>query len=226
MKVFTNTAVSLDGRIGSARYDHVAVGSVTDRRYMSVLRARADAVLVGGRTFRNWPLPLVPDANSIRVLETMGFPDTAHPPLEGRTWWNVVVSRTLDVPRTGRFYEDPRVRPLFLSPTRGDVPGELDVGEVGVPWILERLAARGVQNLLVEAGGDLLFQFFEAGVVDEVYVTVCPLILGGRGAPTLADGAGFSGESPLRLSLASCHRVGDELFCRYLKDTHAPTSGA
>lgn len=226
MRVFTNTAISLDGKIGSYRFDHVAVGSVTDRRYMSVLRARADAVLVGGRTFRNWPLPLVPDAASIRVLEAMGFPDTRHPPLVGRTWWNVVVSRTLDVPRTGRFYEDPRVKPLFLSPTRADVPGELDVGEVSVPWILERLAARGVENLLVEAGGDLLFQFFEADVVDEVYVTICPLVLGGRDAPTLADGTGFGGDAARRLTLDRCERVGDELFCRYRKLTQAPGSGA
>lgn len=217
MRVFTNTAVTIDGKIGSYRYDHVAVGSVTDRRYMSVLRARADAVLVGGRTFRNWPLPLVPDPSAIRVLEAAGFPDVAHPPLEGRRWWNVVVSRTLDVPRAGRFYEDPRVRPLFLSGTEADVPGELDVapGEVTVPWILERLAARGVETLLVEAGGDLLFQFFAADAVDEVHVTICPLLLGGRDAPTLADGLGFRGDDARRLRLEQLHRVGDELYCRY-----------
>lgn len=217
MRVFTNTAVTVDGKIGSYRYDHVAVGSVTDRRYMSVLRARADAVLVGGRTFRNWPLPLVPDPAAIRVLEASGFPDVAHPPLEGRRWWNVVVSRTLDVPRAGRFYEDPRVRPLFLSSAPADVPGELDVapGEVTVPWILERLAARGVQNLLVEAGGDLLFQFFAADAVDEVHVTICPALLGGRDAPTLADGLGFRGDEARKLRLEELHRVGDELYCRY-----------
>jgi 5-amino-6-(5-phosphoribosylamino)uracil reductase len=215
VKVLTNTAISLDGRIASARYDHVAIGSPVDRQYMSVLRARADAVLVGGRTFRNWPLPLVPDPAALDALAASGFPDVAHPPIAGRRWYNVVLTRTLDVPRTGRFYTDPRVRPIFFSPTAGDVPGELEVGEVSVPHVLERLAARGVETLLVEAGGDLIAQFLAAGGVDEMYVTVCPLVLGGRGAPTLVDGPGFPFAAAPRLGLEHAHRVGDELFCRY-----------
>ncbi|MFN7143276.1 MAG: RibD family protein [Myxococcota bacterium] len=215
MRVFTNTALSIDGKIGSARYDHVAIGSPVDRQYMSVLRARADAVLVGGRTFRNWPLPLVPDANAIATLRAAGFPDTHHAPLEGRTWWNVVLSRTLDVPKTGRFYQDPRVKPLFFSPVAGQVPGELEVGEVDVHRVIERLEARGVQSLLVEAGGDLIAQFLAAGVVDEIFVTVCPLVLGGRDAPTIVDGPGFPFDAAPRLTLQHAHRVGDELYCRY-----------
>jgi riboflavin biosynthesis pyrimidine reductase len=215
MHVFTNTAMSADGKIGTWRFDHVAIGSVTDRRFMSVLRARADAVVVGGRTFRNWPLPLVPDEDAIAALRRDGFPDTDHPPLAGRTWWNVVVTRTLDVPRAGRFYEDPRVRPLFLSSTAGEVEGEIEVGDVTIPWILERLEARGVRSVLVEAGGDLLFQFFDAGAVDSMYVTVCPLLVGGRDAPTPLDGQGFTAEQVRKLRLGACHRWGEELFCRY-----------
>ena len=50
--------------------------------------------------------------------------------------------------------------------------------------------ARGVERLLVEAGGDLLFQFLAADAIDEMYLTLCPLVVGGD-APSLADGAGF-----------------------------------
>jgi riboflavin biosynthesis pyrimidine reductase len=213
VKVVTNTAITLDGKIASARFDHIAIGSVTDRRYMSVLRARADAVLVGGRTFRNWPLPLVPDPAAIEALRASGFPDTDTPPLEGRRWWNVVLTHG-DVPRTGRFYEDPRVRPLFFSPV-ADLPGEVEVGEVSVARVVERLDARGVETLLVEAGGSLIFDFLATGLVDELYVTVCPKLLGGREAPTLVDGAGFAGDAAVRLELLSCFPVGGELFLRY-----------
>ncbi|MDP2309416.1 MAG: RibD family protein [Pseudomonadota bacterium] len=217
MKVITNTAITVDGKIGSARYDHVAIGSPVDRQYMSVLRARADAVLVGGRTFRSWPLPLVPDARALLELAASGFPDAAFPPLEGRQWWNVILTRSLDVPKTGRFYSDPRVRPLFYSGTAGHVPsGEVVVGEVSIPGVLADLAARGVETLLVEAGGDLIAQLLQAGVVDELYLTICPLVLGGRSAPTVVDGDGFPFAGAPRLSLAHVHRVGDELFCRYI----------
>jgi len=217
MKVLTNTAITVDGKIGSARYDHVAIGTPVDRQYMSVLRARADAVLVGGRTFRNWPLPLVPDPAALAALAASGFPDAAHPPLEGRAWWNVVLTRTLDVPKTGRFYEDPRVRPLFFSATPGDVPkGEVIVGDVTIPGVLAALAARGVETLLVEGGGDMIALFLAADAVDEIYVTVCPLVLGGRAAPTVVDGEGFPFDAAPRLALAHVNRVGDELYCRYL----------
>lgn len=214
MRVLTNTAVTLDGKIASARYDHVAIGTATDRRYMSVLRARADAVLVGGRTFRNWPLPLVPDPEALTRLAADGFPDVAVPPLEGRRWWNVVLTRGGEIPRSGRFYEDPRVRPLFFSP-EADLPGEVEVGEVDLRRVMERLAARGVETLLVEGGGSLIFDLLAADLVDELYVTVCPKILGGRDAPTLADGVGFSAADTRELVLRHCHRFGDELYCRY-----------
>jgi len=214
VRVVTNTALSLDGKIASARYDHVAIGSATDRRYMSVLRARADAVLVGGRTFRNWPLPLVPDPAAIARLAAEGFPDVETPSLEGRRWWNVVLTRGEDIPRTGRFYADPRVRPLFFSPV-ADLPGEVEVGEVDPRRVVERLAARGVETLLVEAGGSLIFDFLAADLVDELYVTICPLLLGGQVAPTLVDGVGFPAELARRLRLVHLHRVGDELYGRY-----------
>lgn len=220
MIVFTNTAVSLDGRIGTPDYAHVAIGSPTDLAYMSVVRARADAVIVGGQTFRNWPLPLVPDPDAIAGLRAAGFPDTDHPPLEDRRWWNVVVSRKMEVPTAGRFYQDPRVRPLFLTsaPACPDLPPHAEVArapEVTIPWILEQLRARGVERLLIEGGGDMLFQFLAAGAIDEFYVTICPRLVGGKGAPSLIDGAGFGADQIRQLRLRSLHRFGDELYARY-----------
>lgn len=215
MLVFTNSAITVDGRIASVGWEQPSFGSRSDLRYLSVLRARADAVLVGGRTFRNWPKPLVPFADSIAALRAEGFPDADTPPLEGRQWWNVVLTRSLDVPRTGAFYTDPRVRPLFFSETPGDVPAEVVVGPVEVRSVVAELERRGVERLLVEAGGDLIFQLLEADLVDEMYVTICPAVLGGVGAPSIVGGRGFTPETIRRLSLLHVNRVGDELFCRY-----------
>lgn len=214
MRVISNTAISLDGRIATAAYDHVAIGTETDRRYMSVLRARSDAVLVGGLTFRNWPLPLVPDPDAIARLVANGFFDCAVPNLPRQTWKNAVVTRSLDLPRTGKFWTDPRVQPVFFSPSKGDLPG-LVTGPTDPASIAAALAKMGVQDLLLECGGDLLSQWLAAGLVDEVYVTVCPIVLGGKGAPTLADGPGFPFASAPRLRLLYAQPVGSELYCRY-----------
>src|SRR5262249_7920395 len=48
-----------------------------------------------------------------------------------------------------------------------------------------------IQRLLCEGGGELNDALFRAGLVDEVNVTICPKIFGGRSAPTIADGMGF-----------------------------------
>jgi 5-amino-6-(5-phosphoribosylamino)uracil reductase len=95
---------------------------------------------------------------------------------------------------------------------------------VPVPWILEVLARRGIETLLVEAGGDMLFQFVAASALDELYVTLCPLLIGGE-APSLADGEGFLFSQMPRLTLLSTEVEGDELFLHY-RVRRGPRAGA
>jgi 5-amino-6-(5-phosphoribosylamino)uracil reductase len=209
MKVVSNTAISLDGRINTRERRFNFFGSARDHARMSLLRAEADAVLVGGATFRNWPHPSLPDADDRARL--LGRP------------WNIVVSRTLDVPLEPAFLGEPAIRPLFLTRAeslrnkalRVDAEGWAgEGGDLPVAWMLEQIARRGVERLLIEAGGDLLFQFLAADAIDEMYVTLCPLVVGGR-APSLVDGAGFDFADLRRLRLVSAEPEGDEVFLHY-----------
>ena len=106
-------------------------------------------------------------------------------------------------------------------------PAEVEVeawpgaGDPPVSWILERLAARGIERLLVEAGGDLLFQFLAADALDEMHVTLCPIVVGGD-APSLADGAGFDRADVRRLQLVASEVEGDEVFLHYRNVRGAP----
>ena len=62
----------------------------------------------------------------------------------------------------------------------------------------------------------LLYALFKAGLVDEVHVTICPKVFGGRLAPTLADGCGAETLArAIRLSLQTARRHGDEMFLLY-----------
>lgn len=207
MKVFSNTAVSLDGRINARGNGFPTLGTARDHARMSRLRAQADAVLVGGATFRNWPHPALPEGDD-RAL------------LGGRRPWTVVVSRTMQVPVTAEFLAEPGFRPLFLTRRASmppDFPAEIDGydgDDLPVPWILDRLRARGIERLLIEAGGDLLFQFLAADAIDEMHVTLCPLVIGGP-TPSLADGIGFTWPEVRRLTLLSQEVEGDEIFLHY-----------
>jgi len=208
MKVVSNTAISLDGRINTRERRFAFFGSERDHARMSRLRAEADAVLVGGATFRNWPHAALPDEGDRGRL--CGRP------------WNVVVSRSLDLPPAADFFAEPAIRPLLLTRAAAlgarSAPAEIEAwdgeGDLPVAWILGQLARRGVERLLVEAGGDLLFQFLAAGAIDEMYLTLCPLVVGGE-APSLADGPGFDLAGAPRMRLVSAAPEGDEVFLHY-----------
>jgi 5-amino-6-(5-phosphoribosylamino)uracil reductase len=208
VKVVSNTAVSLDGRINTREGRFTLLGTAHDHARMSRLRSEADAVLVGGATFRNWPHPALPDEA-----------DRAR--LAGRPW-TVVVSRTMAVPVTPAFLAEPGFRPLFLTRV-GAVPAgfaaEVEAydgpgADLPVAWMLEALRRRGVQRLLIEAGGDLLFQFLAADAIDEMHLTLCPLVIGGP-APPLVGGPGFDLATMRRLKLLASQVEGDEIFLHY-----------
>lgn len=210
MKVVSNTAVSIDGRINTREGRFALLGTASDHARMSRLRAEADAVLVGGTTFRNWPHPALPDGDDRTRLGD-------------RRPWTVVVSRTMNVPVTPAFLAEPRFRPLFLTRATAiprDFPAEVEGydgpgDDLPVAWMLDALRRRGVERLLIEAGGDLLFQFLAADAVDEMHLTLCPLVIGGP-APSLAGGPGFDLATMRRLTLLAHEVEGDEIFLHYL----------
>ena len=70
-----------------------------------------------------------------------------------------------------------------------------------------------VKRLLCEGGGELNFELLRLGLADELHLTICPKIIGGKDAPTIADGDGFSHlAKATNLMLTRQRRVGDELF--------------
>jgi 5-amino-6-(5-phosphoribosylamino)uracil reductase len=89
--------------------------------------------------------------------------------------------------------------------------------------MMECLAQRGVQTLLVEAGGELLSQFLAADALDELYVTLCPVLIGGK-TPGLVGGTGFSLHALPHLTLMSSEVVGDEIFLHYRVNREAKTA--
>jgi len=89
--------------------------------------------------------------------------------------------------------------------------------EIDFPAALRWLRAKWkVKRLLCEGGGEVNGALFKVGLVDEVHLTLCPLIFGGRNAPTLADGAGVQHlAQAARLRLVSMKPNGDGLFLIY-----------
>jgi riboflavin biosynthesis pyrimidine reductase len=91
------------------------------------------------------------------------------------------------------------------------------VYEDGIDWdqVFECFAAAGWQRLAVLGGGQLVASLVEAGRVDEIYLTVCPLLLGGEEAPSPVAGSGWLEAQAPRLELLAADVQGQEVFLHY-----------
>lgn len=221
--VSLNVAESADGKIAPVGHGKVNFGSAEDRALMESLRALADGVLIGGGTLRAEDPSLIirnPDIRARRIA-TKGSP---HPR-------NMTVCSTLPE-QLGemKFFREPETEKIIFTTDRN--PAEVlqsaaklahvevvplnAAGRVDLTELVRRLPGLGVQHLLLEGGGELNFSMLEAGLVDEVYLTLCPFLFGGRTAPTGVDGEGFPRDAVRKLALKS-HRASSsgEIFLQY-----------
>ncbi|MBI5511916.1 MAG: RibD family protein [Deltaproteobacteria bacterium] len=213
-----NMAMTVDGKTASAAREAGRFTSAADLARMQELRADADAVLVGAETVRRIDPPLsVVDPALRQRRRDRG--KSEHP-------MQLVLSASGDLPPTCRALSEPAAAPRVLvtgaDPLRllqplanGVEHWRLGKGTVDLQELMGRLEARGVEVLLVEGGAETNGRFLDAALVDEVFVTLAPTLLGGRGAPSFAGGAGLALARRLPLTLAATSRLGDELFLHY-----------
>lgn len=219
--VFLNAASTADGKLAPANRHFIPFGSQRDQKHLLELRATADAVMSGARTVDLGPVKLGPGGAKYRQQRLR----------RGLTEYNlrVIVSGAGTIDPGAEIFKH-RFSPIIIL-TTGRTPEaklkqlrklaaevkicgdrELDFG-FALRWLREQW---NVQRLLCEGGGEINAALFEAGLVNEVHVTLCPIMFGGRNAPTLADGNGFAKlADAARLEIKSQKRIGDELFLVY-----------
>ena len=218
-KIFVtlNMASTIDGKIAPARRGFVKLGSAYDSQRMGEIRAEADCVVMGARTFLAYPKPL--KLNQPKLVKARIRKGEAAEPV------TVVISSRLDIPRNTPFElakDFPRI--IFTSEKAPHAArARLEKNGVHVivapgtrpqsKFILNSLALLGFQRILLEGGGELNSGFFEADLVDRIYLTLCPSLLGGSEAPTIFEGKGFLDvEKRSQWKLHSCVRKKDELY--------------
>jgi len=75
----------------------------------------------------------------------------------------------------------------------------------------------GIHRVMVEGGGTLIAGLIEAGLVHEIYTFIGNLIIGGKDAPTFADGEGFILESAFpRLTLLEARRIEHGILLHWI----------
>ncbi len=219
MHVHVNAAESVDGKLSTHQREQVAISGSEDFDRVDALRADADALMVGvGTVLADDPsLTVKADgrreqrvenddpSNPARVVADSGArTPTDAAVLDGEVATYVLVSEAAAADA---------VAALEGAGATVIVAGS---EQVDLQTGLARLENRGVAQLLVEGGGELLFSLFAAGLVDRLSVFVGSVVVGGRDAPTLADGEGFTDPDRFQtLALEDVERLDDGVVLRY-----------
>lgn len=217
MHVVVNVAVSADGKLSSRNREQIEISGQDDFARVDRLRAESDAVMVGIGTVLSDDPSLSIDRPRLRERRR----DRGDPPQPAR----VIADSEIRIPPDSTVLDE--TAKTFLLASEAASEGSLNQmqslgarvitagdNRVDLAVAFEQLDAAGVDQLLVEGGGEIIFSLFESGLVDELSVFVGPLVIGGRGAPTLADGEGFVSDFP-ELVLTDVRRVDDGAVLRY-----------
>jgi riboflavin biosynthesis pyrimidine reductase len=195
---------TVDGRAalnGSA----VGIGSSADHRLLFELRAEADVVLHGAGTVRADPLSarVPPDLVAQRTARGL-----SPQPL------GAIVTRSGNLPPRHPYYDSSTL--IYVTSDR-PVPVDLPTVEIcrvaDVREAICDLARRGVRRVLCEGGPTLNSALFQGQLIDEVFLTIAPKLLGGEDPLTIIRGPRFP--TMLRLELRSLVELEGELFLRY-----------
>jgi riboflavin biosynthesis pyrimidine reductase len=191
--VALNMIATVDGR-GALDGRTRGLGNAGDRELFHRLRVQADAVMAGASTIRDERYgPIVKDAELIALRERRDVPSQ---PLA------ITISRSLAFDPALPLLADPGSHVVVLTPSAGEIlPCAATVSYVRGTSLTELLASlrrdHGVRSIVCEGGPALNGELLAAGLVDELFLTVSPLLLGGRAPLTIVDGP--AGQTRLEL---------------------------
>jgi riboflavin biosynthesis pyrimidine reductase len=234
--VIGNFVTTLDGVVslnipGQAGGGEISGFNQHDRMLMGLLRAVADAVIVGAGTLRAVPRHVwTPDyvsprlANEYRQLRaSLGKPE---PPL------NVIVTSSGALDLKLRVFQSGEVPVLIVTTTEGAQASELQAvpawvkvavvettGPISARAILDCVTrTRPSEVILVEGGPQLMGDFFAEQCLDELFLTLAPQVAGRDESverPGLVAGKLFAPECPVWGTLVGVKRAASHLFLRY-----------
>src|SRR4051812_15368592 len=200
--VIAKWAMTLDGKLATHTGDSQWISSETSRAIVHQIRGRVDAVIVGSRTAcADNPLLTARPANlaDVKRIATRVVVDSAALiAMESR-----LVQTATDVPvllAAGNDASQDACNRL----TSAGVEVFRCAGsshEERVTALLDEMGRRGMTNVLVEGGSQLLGTMFDMRVVDEMHVFIAPKLAGGTGAPGPVGGTGI-GRMSAALKLA------------------------
>lgn len=205
-----NMISSLDGK-ATVEWRTAGLSSEIDRRLFHRLRAQVDAVMVGAGTARSERYGRITKTDELRrsrEAEGLGAEPLA-----------VLVSGRLDLPADLPLLQEPEQRVVIATASDAVLQGtraQIEYMRIGddLPLLMARLAEEhSVRSILCEGGPTLNSYLLAADLVDELFLSLSPKLLGGAAALTIV--AGRESVEPAELDLVSVAEADGELFTRW-----------
>ena len=211
-------AMTLDGKVVRPDGKWYGLTSRDDRRQMDVYRSKVDAVIVGKNSITS-------DDHSVKIK----YIDTASQPTPVLLIRNGSISRKLTI-----FSDFPNKKTIVfcrknnfseLQDELGEVAQIISSQEETLPakFIVEKLHELGHYNLLLEGGPTVNYSFFSEGLVDTIYLTIVPYLIGQKNLTSIVNGTEALKNFDLsEWQLDNSWNTGNEIFLTYQKAKDKP----
>jgi len=215
--VFINAAMSADGKIATVERRQTRISGSLDFDRMDELRASSDAIMVGiGTVISDNPSLTVKSKERKEKRLNRGLSEN---PVRIVVDSMARISESADIFKKGegkRIIAVSESAPYEKVRRLSQLADIICTGENGVDLekLLCELKNRGIGRVMVEGGATLNWALISKGLVDEIYTFVGNIIIGGKTAPTLVDGEGYTC-GYCRLALISCEGLEDGVLIKW-----------
>jgi 5-amino-6-(5-phosphoribosylamino)uracil reductase len=210
-------AMSADGKISDTGRSHPTFGSKHDFDHLERQVAAADAVLAGSATLKAGGTAMrVVNPDLIAQRLQAGKPEQ---PIQ------IVCTRTADLDPKLRFFQQ-NIPRYLLTTSQGAARWQGQAGfdrilagetaqDIDWHYALGELYKEGVKHVAVLGGGEIVAAMLAVDLIDELHLTVCPLLIGGKTSPSPVEGQGFLQDRAPHLELLNVKQIEGELFLHY-----------
>jgi 5-amino-6-(5-phosphoribosylamino)uracil reductase len=221
-------AMSVDGKIADAARSPARFGSRVDKSHLETQIAQADGVLFGAGTLRAYgttlrvssPLLLQKRQQQGKPAQPIHIVCSQSASLDPHlAFFRQAVPRWLLTTTAGatHWQQRPEFERVLVFADQAHNGSKIIGTKQAVDWFqtLGQLIELGIERLVITGGSEIVAALLADDLIDEFWLTICPLILGGAAAPTPVGGQGFAEPLAPRLKLLSAEVIGQEVFLHY-----------
>jgi 2,5-diamino-6-(ribosylamino)-4(3H)-pyrimidinone 5'-phosphate reductase len=211
-KIILSAAISIDGKLATTTGDS-KLSSKKDLIRLHKLRSKVDAILIGKNTVKkDDPLLTVrysKGKNPTRIiLDSSGTISSNSKILQTSSEIKTIIAVCKKITKKN-------LEKLEQFSIDVMVLGE---NQVNVKSLLQNLGRRKIKTVLLEGGGSINWEFIKNNLVDELFITITPYILGGTDSISLVQGKGFDTIlKSTKLRLKSVRRIQNDVVLHYIK---------